>query len=63
MKLLKKSRTDKRLCGVCGGIGKYFGGDPIWCRLAFILCLFTPTAGPLVLGYIILAMVLSKESK
>ena len=27
-KRLYKSRTNRVLCGVCGGIGEYFGIDP-----------------------------------
>ena len=36
-KRLYKSRTNRVLCGVCGGIGEYFGIDPTIVRL---LCVF-----------------------
>ncbi len=41
MKKFVKSKRDKKLCGVCGGIAEYFEIDPLLVRLIFIsLCLF-----------------------
>ena len=37
---LVRSATDKRLAGVCGGIGEYFAVDPIIVRLLFVATLF-----------------------
>jgi phage shock protein C len=34
---LYRSRTDRKIGGVCGGIGEYFGIDPILIRLIWIL--------------------------
>ncbi|MBQ6847973.1 MAG: PspC domain-containing protein, partial [Clostridia bacterium] len=36
-KRLYKSRTDKKLDGVCGGIAEYFNIDSTLIRLAWIL--------------------------
>jgi phage shock protein C len=37
---LYRSRDDKIIAGVCGGIAKHFNIDPIWIRLATVfLCL------------------------
>lgn len=36
-KKLYKSRTDKMLFGVCGGVAEYFGVDPTIVRLATFL--------------------------
>lgn len=33
-KRLHKSESDKKLCGVCGGIAEYFDIDPTLVRLA-----------------------------
>ena len=33
-KRLYKSKTNRVLCGVCGGIGEYFGIDPTIVRLS-----------------------------
>ena len=39
-KKLYKSNQNKMICGVCGGIGEYFGIDPTIIRLAWaIFCL------------------------
>lgn len=49
---------DKKLSGVCGGIGEYFDIDPTIIRLAWIL--FTVLTGfvPGLLAYIIAAIVM-----
>jgi phage shock protein C len=38
-KKLCRSRTDKMIAGVCGGLGRYLGVDPTLIRLAFVLLL------------------------
>ena len=35
-KRLHKSDSDKKLCGVCGGIAEYFNIDPTIVRLGWI---------------------------
>ena len=37
---LERSRTQKMICGVCGGIGEYFNIDPTLIRLAWVLLTF-----------------------
>ncbi len=37
IKRLYRSKTDRKLGGVCGGLAEYFGVDPIFFRLGFIL--------------------------
>ncbi len=36
---LRRSTRDRRLLGVCGGLGDYFAVDPVLWRLAFLLLL------------------------
>lgn len=36
---LSRSADNRRLLGVCGGLGEYFGIDPVLWRLAFVLLL------------------------
>lgn len=56
MKKLYKSQTDRKICGVCGGIAEYFGIDPTIIRLIWaIVALFYGTG---ILIYIIAALVL-----
>lgn len=40
VKRLYRSRQDRIIAGVCGGLAEYFAIDPIWTRLAFILLFF-----------------------
>lgn len=56
MKKLYKSQTDKKLCGVCGGIAEYFNIDATIVRL--IWALLTVFFGSGVLIYIIAALVM-----
>ncbi len=55
-KRLYKSRIDKKLCGVCGGVAEYFNVDPTIVRLALVL--FTFCGGCGILAYIIAAIVI-----
>ncbi len=57
-KRLYRSRTDRQLTGVCGGLGAYLGIDSTLIRIAFIASLF---GGPGVLLYLILALVVPDE--
>ena len=38
---LNRSKGSKILGGVCAGLGKYFGIDPIWIRLLYIFITIT----------------------
>lgn len=55
-KRLYKSRVDKKLDGVCGGIGEYFDIDPTLIRLAWII--FAVAGGSGILAYIIAAIII-----
>lgn len=45
---LRRSNDDRMVAGVCGGLGRYFGVDPIWFRLAFVVLLLGGGSGVLV---------------
>jgi len=60
-KRLFKSRTDKKLFGVCGGIAKYFGISATMVRLIFAVAFFLSYAGPALIIYFGLAIALKKE--
>lgn len=51
-KRLTRSRTDKWMGGVAGGLAEYFGVDATWVRVAFVASIILP--GPQVLLYLIL---------
>lgn len=57
-KKLYKSRTNRVLCGVCGGIGEYFHIDPTLVRLLCVLLGFTMTG---IIVYIVAAMIMPEE--
>ena len=56
MKQLYKSSTNKKVAGVCGGIGEYFGIDPTIVRLGFIALSLLAGGGLAV--YIIAAIIM-----
>lgn len=56
MKKLYRSKTDKKLCGVCGGIAEYFEIDSTLVRLAWVL--FALCVGSGIIAYIIAALVM-----
>ena len=58
-KKLYKSQTDKKLCGVCGGIANYFGIDSTLVRLGWAA--FTLFGGCGIIAYIIAAIVIPNE--
>jgi phage shock protein PspC (stress-responsive transcriptional regulator) len=57
---LMRSETDKKIAGVCGGLGEYLNIDPTWVRLAFVLLAFASGIG-LVL-YAVLAILMPSAS-
>jgi phage shock protein PspC (stress-responsive transcriptional regulator) len=55
---LYRSRKDRMLFGVCGGLGKFFGIDSTIIRIIFVLMAF---AGFGILAYIVIAIVAPME--
>ncbi|MBQ7088647.1 MAG: PspC domain-containing protein [Clostridia bacterium] len=55
-KKLYKSRTDKKICGVCGGLAEYLEMDPTIVRLLAALAILCAGCGLLI--YIIAAIVM-----
>ena len=41
---LHRSRADKRIAGVCGGLAEYFGADPTVVRVAWVVLTIVPCA-------------------
>jgi phage shock protein C len=56
---LTRSRTDRVITGVCGGLARHFAIDPLWLRLAFVFLVLAGGSG--VLLYIILSLVLPSD--
>jgi len=59
-KRLYRSRSNRIICGVCGGLGEYFGIDPVIVRVIFGLLVLANGIG--ILAYIILAIIIPLES-
>ncbi len=53
MKRLYLSTTDKKLAGVCGGLGEYFDIDPTVVRLLFVVLGIITGVFPFVVGYLL----------
>jgi len=58
-KRLYRSRTDKQLAGVCGGIAEYLNLDPTIVRIVWVI--LTLAGGPGLILYIILALIVPEE--
>jgi len=59
-KRLYKSRVDKKICGVCGGIAEYFNIDPTLVRLAWVVAVLFFGTG--LLAYIIAAIIMPEQA-
>ena len=63
VKRLYKSRTDKLLEGVCGGIAEYFAIDPTIVRLAVVVLTVLTGFIPLIIAYVICAIIIPVSPK
>ena len=59
-KKLYRSRTDRKIWGVCGGLAKYFDIDPTIVRVITTVSIFV--TGVSILAYIIMAIVVPLEN-
>jgi len=57
---LRRSRYNRLIAGVCGGLGEFFGISAFWFRLLFLILLL-PGGVPGLLPYFILWIVVPKE--
>lgn len=60
-KKLYLSDTNKKIGGVCGGIGEYFNVDPTLIRLAWVILIFLWGAG--ILAYFVAWAVIPHRPK
>ena len=58
-KKLYRSRTDKKIAGVCGGLARYLNVDPTVVRLIWAIVAVCGGAG--LLAYLICALVIPEE--
>ena len=57
---LRRSRSDRVLGGVCGGLGEFFGLKPLWFRIVFVI-LAIPGGFPGLIPYILLWLIIPEE--
>lgn len=53
-------RQNGMIAGVCGGLGQFFGMNPLWFRLLFLLLLL-PGGLPAVLPYVVLWIIIPRK--
>ena len=60
---LMRSRKNKMIAGVCGGIAEWIGWEPTWVRLIYVLASILSAAFPGILVYIILWIVMPEAPR
>ena len=55
---LRRSRSNKMIAGVIGGLARYFGFDPTIARVIYVLLSVVSVAFPGILVYIILWVIM-----
>ncbi|MFY9198839.1 MAG: PspC domain-containing protein [Acutalibacteraceae bacterium] len=58
---LYKSRDNRMLAGVCGGLAEYINADPTVVRIVFALVSVLSAAFPGIIIYIILAIIMPEK--
>lgn len=61
MKKLYRSESDRKIAGICGGLGEYFDVDPVIFRAVFVVLLIGAGSGLLL--YLILWFIIPTESE
>jgi phage shock protein C len=62
-KVLYKSDDDRKLDGVCAGIGEYFDVDATLVRVGFVFVTLISGIMPGIIAYIVLAVVIPRKSE
>ena len=60
---LQRSRENRKIAGVCGGIAEWLGWDPTVVRVLYIIVSICSVAFPGILAYIILWLVMPKAPR
>lgn len=61
MRRLMRSKKDRMIAGICGGLGEYFDIDPTLIRLGVLVGLVF-SAGALIFAYIVAMFVVPLEN-
>ncbi len=60
---LRRSRSDKMIAGVIGGLARYFGFDSTIARVVYVVLSVVSVAFPGILVYIILWLIMPQEEE
>ncbi|HIQ00358.1 TPA: PspC domain-containing protein [Candidatus Bipolaricaulota bacterium] len=63
MKRFYRSKRDRKLAGVCGGLGEYFGVDPNLVRLLAVLIALSTGVIPVLITYLVAWWILPEEDE
>jgi phage shock protein C len=58
VKRIYRSRTDRRVAGICGGLGELYDVDPTLIRLGLVFAGLATAIMPLLIAYIIGAIII-----
>ena len=61
MRKLYRSKYDKKIAGVCGGLGNYLSVDPVLIRLLVIFLMTLTLVFPVVIIYVLASVILPLE--
>jgi phage shock protein C len=61
MKRLMRSKTNRRVAGIFGGLGSYCGVDPTLLRVAYVLCALIVGVVPAIIAYIVGAIIIPED--
>jgi phage shock protein PspC (stress-responsive transcriptional regulator) len=56
---LYRSRTNRKIAGVCGGLGEYFNVDPVFIRIVWVVLILGAGVG--LLAYLICWLVIPNQ--
>ncbi|HSW47186.1 MAG TPA: PspC domain-containing protein [Phycisphaerae bacterium] len=62
-KRLRRSRSDRMIAGVCGGLADFFGLSPTSVRIVYALVSILSVAFPGLIVYLILWLLVPEEAK
>jgi phage shock protein PspC (stress-responsive transcriptional regulator) len=60
MKRLRRSSTDRKIAGVCGGLAEYFEVDPTIVRLVVVAVALVTAVIPMLVGYLLSWMIIPR---
>ena len=58
-KKLYRSRTDRKIWGICGGLAKYLDMDPVVLRVIAVVSIFISGIG--IIAYIVMRLMVPEE--